>query len=363
MSYLKRSALIAMSGGVDSSVAAYLMKYNGYDCAGVTMRLFRDLSVVADNVKSCCSDEDEDDAEFVCSQLGIPFESVCYSKLFEEKVIKSFISEYEHGRTPNPCVACNRYLKFDALMDHASAKGFDLLVTGHYVRIVKDAVTGRFLLKKAVDEVKDQSYFLYMLTQAQLSRLAFPLGDLKKSQVREIAESIGLVNSKKHESQDICFVPGGDYGEFLERRRGGEYPSGAVLDPDGNKVGEHRGAVRYTIGQRKGLGIALGRPVFVIGKDMEHNTVTVGDESLLFHTTLTADDMNWISISSLTGPLRCKAKTRYRHKEQPATVYPMDGGAVRIVFDEPQRAMTAGQAVVLYDDDTVVGGGTIQNVI
>lgn len=363
MSDLKRSALIAMSGGVDSSVAACLMKQRGYDCCGVTMRLFRDGPFSAESSKSCCSDEDEDDAEFVCSQIGIPFESVCYSKLFEEKVIKSFISEYEHGRTPNPCVECNRFLKFDALMEHAVSKGFDLLVTGHYAVIVKDEDTGRFLLKKAADRTKDQSYFLYMLTQSQLSRVVFPLGGLKKAQVRQIAESAGLVTSKKHESQDICFVPGGDYGEFLEKRRGSAYPSGAVVDVDGNIVGVHKGAVRYTIGQRKGLGIAVGRPVFVIGKDMEHNTVTVGDEPLLFHTTLIAEEMNWISIPAATESFRCKAKTRYRHKEQWATVYPAEGGSVRIVFDEPQRAITTGQAVVLYDDDTVIGGGTIWAVI
>ena len=355
-------AMIAMSGGVDSSVAALLMKRAGYDCAGVTMRLYRSPGMEQGSAKSCCSDADEEDAAFVCWQLGIPFESLCCTKEFEKAVIGNFIREYETGRTPNPCIVCNRCLKFDRLLEFARERGFDCLVTGHYARITREAGSGRWQLRKARDESKDQSYVLYMLSQEQLARLRFPLGELSKAEVRAIAEGAGLVTASKHESQDICFIPDRDYGVFLERWTGRRDPEGEILDPDGRVIGRHRGAIRYTIGQRRGLGVAAEHPLYVVAKDMEKHTVTVGPESALYSRELTASDFNWLSIPEPDRPLRATARTRYRQKEYAATARPLDGSRVRLVFDRPQRAITPGQALVLYDGDLVLGGGTIEGV-
>ena len=355
-------AMIAMSGGVDSSVAALLMKRAGYDCAGVTMRLYRSPGMEQGSAKSCCSDADEEDAAYVCWQLGIPFESLCCTKEFEKAVIGNFIREYEAGRTPNPCIVCNRCLKFDRLLEFARERGFDCLVTGHYARIAREAGSGRWQLRKARDESKDQSYVLYMLSQEQLAHLRFPLGDLNKAEARTIAESAGLVTASKHESQDICFIPDGDYGAFLERWTGRRDSKGEILDLDGRVIGRHHGAVRYTIGQRRGLGIAAVQPLYVVAKDMEKHTVTVGPESALYSRELTASDFNWLSIPEPDRPLRVTARTRYRQKEYSAAVWPLEGSRVRLVFDRPQRAVTPGQAAVLYDDDLVLGGGTIELV-
>lgn len=352
--------MIAMSGGVDSSVAALLMKRAGYDCAGVTMRLYRSPGMEQGSAKSCCSDADEEDAAYVCWQLGIPFESLCCTKEFEKAVIGNFIREYETGRTPNPCIVCNRCLKFDRLLEFARERGFDCLVTGHYARITREAGSGRWQLRKARDESKDQSYVLYMLSQEQLARLRFPLGELSKAEARAIAEGAGLVTASKHESQDICFIPDGDYGAFLERWTGRRDPEGEILDLDGRVIGRHHGAVRYTIGQRRGLGVAAEHPLYVVAKDMEKHTVTVGPESALYSRELTASDFNWLSIPEPDRPLRATARTRYRQKEYSATVRPLDGSRVRLVFDRPQRAITPGQALVLYDGDLVLGGGTIE---
>ena len=250
-------------------------------------------------------------------------------------------------------------MKFDKMLDFAREHGLDYVVTGHYARIEQDPATGRWLLKKALYTDKDQSYVLYVLTQDQLAHTKFPLGGMDKPSIRKIAEEQGFCNARKHDSQDICFVSDGDYVGFMERYTGKYYPDGDFLDVNGNVVGRHHGAVRYTCGQRKGLGLALGAPVYVCGKDMEKNTVTVGPESELFKTTLIAGDFNWISVPELTAPMRVKAKARYRQVEQPATAYPLENGLVKVVFDEPQRAITRGQAVVLYDGDVVVGGGTI----
>ena len=355
-------AMIAMSGGVDSSVAALLMKRSGYDCAGVTMRLYRSPGMEQGSAKSCCSDADEEDAAYVCWQLGIPFESLCCTREFENAVIGNFIREYEAGRTPNPCIVCNRCLKFDRLLEFARERGFDCLVTGHYARITGGAGSGRWQLRKARDESKDQSYVLYMLSQEQLAHLRFPLGDLSKAEVRAIAEGAGLVTASKHESQDICFIPDGDYGAFLQRWTGRRDPEGEILDPDGRVIGRHRGAVRYTIGQRRGLGVAAEHPLYVMAKDMEKHTVTVGPESALYSRELTAEDFNWLSIPEPDRPIRVTARTRYRQKENAAAVWPLEGSRVRLVFDRPQRAVTPGQALVLYDGDLVLGGGTIESV-
>lgn len=355
-------ALIAMSGGVDSSVAALLMQAAGYDCTGATMRLYRPSAFEPDAPRGCCSDSDEEDAAFVCSQLGMPHESVCFSRLFEQRVIRRFVWEYECGRTPNPCIDCNRYLKFDALLSRAREEGYDCLVTGHYARVGRDAASGRWQLRKAADTGKDQSYVLYMLTQEQLALVRFPLGELQKEEARALAERRGLITAQKRDSQDICFVPDGDYAAFLERWTGRSWPDGEILDLSGRAVGRHRGLVRYTIGQRRGLRLAMGAPVYVAAKDAARNTLLVGPEEALLRRELIAADFNWLSISAPAEPIRASARTRYRQTERPATVFPLPSGEVRVVFDEPQRAITPGQAVVLYDGELVLGGGTVARV-
>ena len=342
-------ALIGMSGGVDSSVAVHLTMQAGFDCIGGTMLLHDSTPEAAL------------DAAAVAERMGIPFRVFDLSSQFREKVMDAFVSCYEQGLTPNPCVVCNRYLKFGAFLDISREMGCDYVVTGHYARI--EERDGRFLLKKAADEAKDQTYFLYTLTQEQLKHTLFPLGSLTKTEARAIAEALGLLNAKKRDSQDICFIPDGDYMAFMERHTNKTYEGGNYLDLQGNVVGQHRGAVAYTLGQRKGLGLAMGAPVYVCGKDMAANTVTVGPNEALFHSSLRANDWNWIAIESLAEPIRVMAKARSRMREEPATVYPEENGFARVEFDEPQRAITPGQAVVLYDGDTVIGGGTITEVI
>ena len=354
-------ALIAMSGGVDSSVAAWLMQRDGFDCTGITMRLTRNEAVDTEGLHTCCSERDIEDAAEVAYAMDIPYEVLDFTADFQEKIIDKFIRVYEAGGTPNPCIDCNKYMKFDHLLRWAEAHGLDYVVTGHYARVEQDEATGRWLLKKGLDEGKDQSYVLYNLTQEQLAHVRLPLGGLHKSEVRAIAEEQGFVNARKHDSQDICFVPDGDYARFMEDFTGKHYPAGDFLDVSGKKVGTHSGAVRYTIGQRKGLGLAMGAPVYVCAKDMQANTVTVGPEAELFDTIVYADEVNWIAIPELTGPLRVTARTRYHQVEQAATVYPAECG-FRLEFDQPQRAPTPGQAVVLYQGDTVLGGGTITRV-
>ena len=342
--------MVAMSGGVDSSVAALQLLQEGYCCTGAIMRL-------CDNLTG--KDTGVADAKRIADLLGFDLLVADQTALFEEKVVGQFVRCYEEGGTPNPCFYCNRHLKFDALLQEALRQGYDYLATGHYARIEHDPQTDRYLLRKAADKQKDQSYFLACLDQHQLSHTLFPLGQLTKEEVRQLAEAHGFVNAKKKDSQDICFIPDGDYRAFLDRYTGKTYPAGDFLDLSGKVVGKHSGAVGYTIGQRKGLGIALGEPAYVCSKDMEKNTVTVGPDAALWSTVLRADSWNWISIPELTEPLRCKARVRYRHTEQLATVYPEENGIVRVEFDEPQRAITPGQTVVLYDEDLVIGSGTI----
>ena len=357
-----KSALIAMSGGVDSSVAAWLMLQQGYRCEGTTMRLYRNEDIGLSQFHTCCSQRDIDDASEVAFQLDIPYEVLDFTLDFKEQIIGKFIRIYEAGGTPNPCIDCNRYMKFDKLLQFAQEKGLSYVVTGHYARIEYDPDSGRYLLKKAVDASKDQSYVLYMLTQDQLAHIQFPLGGKHKTEAREIAGQLSLCNARKHDSQDICFVPDGDYVRFMEQYTGKHYPEGDFLDQTGQVVGRHRGAVGYTLGQRKGLGLAMGTPVYVCGKDMAANTVTVGPEEALYTRVLFAEEMNWISIPQLDGPMQVKAKTRYRQTEQWATVSRAGKDRIRLEFQEPQRAVTVGQAVVLYDGDVVVGGGTITEV-
>ena len=352
-------AMIAMSGGVDSSVAAYLMQQAGYDCMGVTMKLYENEDAGVPRGHTCCTLDDVEDARRVAYALGMPYYIFNYKDAFREQVMARFAAAYQHGATPNPCLDCNRYLKFGLLETRARALGCDVLATGHYARVEQDEATGRWLLKKGLDEGKDQSYVLYNLTQEQLAHVRLPLGGLHKTEVREIAEKQHFINARKHDSQDICFVPDGDYARFMEDFTGKHYPAGDFLDENGKKVGTHNGAVRYTIGQRKGLGLAMGAPVYVCAKDMQANTVTVGPEENLFDRIVYADEVNWIAIPELTAPLRVTARTRYHQTEQAATVYPAGEGQFRLEFDQPQRAPTPGQAVVLYQGDVVLGGGTI----
>ena len=342
-------AMIGMSGGVDSSVAAFLMKQKGYECVGATMQLLPDAQ------------SGVEDARSVAQRMGMPFYVLELTKDFREQVMDPFVQCYLCGLTPNPCIQCNRHLKFGRFLQEARALGCDCIVTGHYARITQK--NGRWCLQKAVDEGKDQTYFLYTLTQEQLEHTRFPLGELTKAAARQIAEENGFINARKKDSQDICFVPDGDYMAFLQGHTGENSTPGSFLDENGRIVGQHRGAAAYTIGQRKGLGLAMGAPVYVTGKDMAANTVTVGPNEALFHRSLMANDVNWMAISRPGEAFRCKAKARSRMTEQPATVYPLEDGRIRVEFDEPQRAITPGQAVVLYEGDLVLGGGTIVEVV
>ncbi len=350
----KKKALIGMSGGVDSSVAACLSLDAGLDCTGGTM-LLHDFG--------CGGDHDCLDAKAVAEKLGIPHTTFEFQQEFENHVVKPFAACYEAGLTPNPCIRCNARLKFGAMLDKALELGFDYVVSGHYARIVQDPDTGRYLLYKARDESKDQTYFLACLDQRQLAHIRFPLGELTKTEAREIAEQRGLVTARKRDSQDICFVPDGDYAAFLRRYTGKNYPDGDYLDLQGNVVGRHKGAVCYTRGQRKGLGLAMGAPVYVCSKDMEANTVTVGPNEALFSSALRAKDWNWFPFPALTQPLRVTAKIRHSRQELEATVYPEENGFARVEFAQPQRAITPGQAVVLYDGEMVIGGGTITDIL
>ncbi len=352
-------ALIAMSGGVDSSVSAYLMKQAGYECVGCTMRLYDNEMIGEDLHSTCCSLKDTRDARAVTVRLGIPYYIFRYEDLFREEVIEPFVRSYEEGRTPNPCIECNRVFKFGHLLRQMESLGLDCVVTGHYARIERSPENGRMLLKKGLDAAKDQSYVLYTMTQKELENTRFPLGTLTKEEVRKIAEEQGFLNARKHDSQDICFVPDGDYAGFMERFRGMTYPEGDFIDREGHVLGRHKGFVRYTVGQRRGLGIPAEHPLYVLEVRPRDNTVVLGNNEDLFTTVFYADRVNWIAVEALHGPMRVKAKIRYRHKEQPAMVFPAEDGKVRVVFDEAQRAITPGQAAVFYQDDTVVGGGVI----
>ena len=355
-------ALIGMSGGVDSSVAAYLTQQAGYHCIGATMRL-HESTVQEESTGTCCTLDDVEDARSVARRLGMAHYTFNFKEDFEDRVIRKFVTCYEQGLTPNPCIDCNKYLKFDRLLRRAQELGCHYVVSGHYAQIRQDPGTGRYLLYKAADNAKDQTYFLACLDQQQLAHILFPLGGLTKEQVRNIAEENGFVNARKRDSQDICFVPDGDYVAFMERYTGKTYPQGDYLDLEGKVVGKHRGAVCYTLGQRKGLGIALGAPVYVCGKDMQKNTVTVGPHEALFAKALRANNWNWYPFETLTAPISVTVKTRHSQHEQSATVYPEANGFARVEFDSPQRAVTPGQAVVLYQGDLVIGGGTITEAL
>lgn len=350
-------AIIAMSGGVDSSIAAFLMKQQGYDIVGITLKLHSEDSFSQE--QSCCTKKDIEDAKAVCDRLGAQHRVIDFESNFKEFVVDRFVSSYIDGGTPNPCIDCNRFIKFSKLVSIAKDEGFDCVVTGHYARVHYDDATDRYLLKKGVDESKDQSYVLYSLTQDTLSYLKLPLGELSKAQVRKIAEENGFINADKKDSQDICFVPDGKYADFICKYTGRTFPDGDFVDLSGNVLGTHKGIIRYTIGQRRGLNLSLPQSMYVCRKDIDTNTVTLCLDHELFSSQLIAEDVNLISIKELKEPVRLSAKIRYKHNQADATLYPLDKDKIRLVFDTPQRAVTKGQAVVMYIGDTVVGGGTI----
>ncbi len=355
---MQKRAMIAMSGGVDSSAAALLMKDRGYECVGATMKLLGD-DLTASEGSSCGSDNDAEDARAVAERLGMPFYVFDLSSEFKRHVIDRFVKAYEAGMTPNPCIDCNRYMKFDELLEKADELGCSFIVTGHYARTEYDEASGRYLLKKGADPAKDQSYVLYSLTQEQLSRVIFPLGGMLKTRIRDIAAEAGFVNASKPESQDICFVQKGKYGDFIEEYSGKKFPEGDFVFLDGTAAGRHKGIIRYTIGQRKGLGLALKKPAYVCRLDTERNQVVLGDNEDLFTRVVLAENINLISVPDLKSGMRVSARVRYHQPEKPAHVIQTGPDSLRLVFDEPQRAVTPGQSLVMYDGDTVVGGGII----
>lgn len=355
-----KKVMVAMSGGVDSSVAAVLLRELGYDICGATLKLFGNEDILTScRTRTCCSLEDVEDARSVCYKLGIEHFVFNFKDAFKEEVINKFTRSYEAGNTPNPCIDCNKYIKFSKLIERAVLMEKDYIATGHYARVEFDSGSGRYLLKKAVDETKDQSYVLYVLSQYDLSRTLFPLGEMHKTEVREIAEERGLINARKPDSQDICFVQDGNYAGFLENKMGIESKEGNFIDAEGNVLGRHKGIIHYTVGQRKGLGISLGKPAYVVDKNKEKNTVTLGDEEELYTDRLEAKGINFISIEKLTGTMKATVKTRYTQKESKALLHPVDDDRILVEFKNKQRAITPGQAAVFYDGDIVIGGGTI----
>ncbi len=359
---MPHKVLALMSGGVDSSVAAASLVHQGFEVIGITINVWREYGSADDTGRRCCSAAEMEDARRVCSRLNIPHYVSNAKSAFLKHVVQPFCEEYLRGRTPNPCVVCNTEIKFGLMLRRARALGAACIATGHYARLQRDNATGRSLLLKGRDPVKDQSYFLYNLRQNQLQHLLFPVGEFTKEQVRRRARELKLPVAEKPESQEICFIPGNDYRGLLERMTPQGLKPGFIVDREGRTLGKHKGIAYYTIGQRRGLGIAHPRPLYVIGLDVDRNTVIVGTSEQLWNDELVAEKVNWISIKEIRKPIRLNARIRYKHKESPATVSPLERGAVRVRFDKPQPAITPGQSVVFYDGDVVLGGGIIGRV-
>ncbi len=355
----KKKVVIGMSGGVDSSVAAALLIEEGYEVIGLTMRLWDG----EEEKGVCCNTSAVDDAKTVCQKLGIEHYVADFRTEFEYNVIDYFVNEYQNGRTPNPCIVCNKFLKFDAMLKKAEELGADYIATGHYARVEFDEDLNRYLLKRSDSASKDQTYALFSLSQEQLSKILMPLAKLEnKGETRAIAEKMGLITSKKPDSMEICFIPDNDYASFIERRTGKEDVPGDFVDTEGNVLGQHRGIIHYTVGQRKGLGVTFGKPMFVLKIDAEKNQVVLGEKGTEFSDSLTAHKLNFITFDELTEPIRVAAKVRYSAREAEATVEPLGDSRARVTFDSPQRAITPGQAVVFYEigGENVIGGGIIE---
>lgn len=359
MSDTKKKVVVGMSGGVDSSVTAYLLKEAGYDVIGVTMQIWQDEEEqVLEENGGCCGLSAVEDARRVANSLGIPYYVMNFKKEFKEQVMDYFLDEYLRGRTPNPCIACNRYVKWEALLHRSMEIGADYIATGHYAQVVH-LPNGRYCIKKSVTARKDQTYALYNLTQEQLAHTLMPVGAYEKEQIRDIAKDINLLVANKPDSQDICFIPDNDYAAFIHANTDKSIEEGNFVDLEGNVLGKHKGITNYTVGQRKGLNLSMGKPVFVVEIRSETNEVVIGDNSDVFQPKLYANKLNFMTISDLEGDMRVEVKIRYSHKGAWATIRKVAQDVVECVFDEPQRAITPGQAAVFYDGDYVVGGGSI----
>ena len=351
--------MMAMSGGVDSSVGALVLREGGYDVEGVTLKLFDNEDACLADDKTCCSAKDAEDARQVCLELGIPHFVYNFTRTFNDAVIERFCDGYLNGQTPNPCIDCNRYVKFAALQQRRRELGFDFVATGHYARRCYNETTGRFELKRGVDAGKDQSYVLFHLDQETLEHMLFPLGEFTKPEVRALAQAHGFINAGKAESQDICFVPDGDYARFIEKRRRTTFEPGNIVNRDGAVIGEHRGLAHYTIGQRKGIGVAAAEPLYVFAKDTQRNELVVDTDARTLCDSIEVADVNFIARAELAAPERFTVKAHYRQTARPALVEQTDAHRIRISFEQPQRACAPGQAAVVYDGDVVVCGGTI----